>query len=131
MDSYTKREDGQPAAASETASADEDAGTPAARKRGSRAEEKARKRAEAEARNARKSVGKLEREVAKLESAIEALEATQKERSDQLADPDVYADKARSGELITAFKDGQAELEKLQGRWERALTELEAANAEQ
>jgi ATP-binding cassette subfamily F protein 3 len=97
--------------------------------RESREDEKARKRREAEQRNGKTREKKLASEVATLEGAIEKMEAAQKQRSDQLADPEVYADKARSHTLITEFRDAQVELEKAQARWEQALTELEALRA--
>jgi ATP-binding cassette subfamily F protein 3 len=97
--------------------------------RESRDEEKARKRREAEERNSKGRDKQLAKEVSTLEAAIETLEAAQKERSAQLADPAVYADKARSQKLIGEFQTAQAELEKKQARWEQALTELEALRA--
>ena len=97
--------------------------------RESREEEKARKRREAEQRNGKTREKKLASEVATLEGVIEKLEAAQKQRSDQLADPEVYADKARSHSLINEFRDAQAELEKAQARWEQTLTELETLRA--
>jgi len=97
--------------------------------RESRDDEKARKRREAEERNSKGRDKQLAKEVSALEAAIETLEAAQKERSAQLADPAVYADKQRSQKLLTEFRDAQAELEKKQARWEQALTELEALRA--
>jgi len=94
--------------------------------RESRDDEKARKRREAEERNSKGRDKQLAKEVSTLEAAIETLETAQKERSAQLADPAVYADKQRSQKLLGEFKDAQAELEKKQARWEQALTELEA-----
>ncbi|HET8934747.1 MAG TPA: ATP-binding cassette domain-containing protein, partial [Polyangiales bacterium] len=70
-------------------------------------------------------VQKLERDSADLEAQISALEATQKERSDLLADPDVYADKDRSSKLLAEFRAAQPELEKLTARWEQVQTELD------
>ncbi|MFI5309082.1 MAG: ABC-F family ATP-binding cassette domain-containing protein, partial [Polyangiales bacterium] len=90
-----------------------------------RSEDKARKQREAQARQEQARQKKLRAEVERLEEQIAALEAAQAERSTALADPDVYADKARSQSLIESFKAAQQELELLQSRWERALTELE------
>jgi ATP-binding cassette subfamily F protein 3 len=70
-------------------------------------------------------VAKLERESSDLETKITALEAAQKERSELLADPDVYADKARSTQLLSEFRAAQPELDKLTARWEQVLQELE------
>jgi ATP-binding cassette subfamily F protein 3 len=97
--------------------------------RESREDEKARKRREAEERNSKGREKQLAKEVATLEAAIETLEAAQKQRSEQLADPEVYADKARSQKLIGEFQTAQVELEKKQARWEQALTELEAVRS--
>jgi ATP-binding cassette subfamily F protein 3 len=97
--------------------------------RGGREAEKERKRQEAQSRLGRSEERKLQSEVSRLEQEIAALESAQAERSSALADPDVYADKARSQSLIEAFRDAQQALELLQSRWEQALTELEAVKA--
>jgi len=98
--------------------------------RGDREAEKARKRKEAEERSKGGGAEKrLGNEVERLEREIAALETAQAERSAQLSDPEVYADKARSQTLIDGFRDAQHKLESLQARWEKALTELEAARA--
>jgi ATP-binding cassette subfamily F protein 3 len=68
---------------------------------------------------------KLEREVADLETKIGEIETAQKQRSELLADPAVYADKERSTKLLAEFKDSQRELESLTKRWETAQSELE------
>ena len=70
-------------------------------------------------------IAKLEREIAELETKIGALESAQKERSDLLADPTVYADKAQSTKLLEEFRKEQPELEKLTARWEQLQLELE------
>jgi ATP-binding cassette subfamily F protein 3 len=70
-------------------------------------------------------VVKLERESSDLEAQIGTLEAAQKQRSEQLADPDVYADKERSAKLLAEFRSTQPELEKLTARWEQVQLELE------
>jgi ATP-binding cassette, subfamily F, member 3 len=71
---------------------------------------------------------KLEREVADLESKIGELETAQKQRSELLADPAVYADKERSTKLLAEFKDAQQDLDGLTKRWESAQSELEGLN---
>jgi ATP-binding cassette, subfamily F, member 3 len=68
---------------------------------------------------------KLEREVADLETKIGALETAQKQRSELLADPAVYADKERSTKLLAEFKDAQRDLDALTKKWESAQSELE------
>ena len=97
--------------------------------RGDREAEKERKRKEAELRTTRSAEKRLANEVERLEREIAELESAQAERSSQLADPDVYADKTRSQTLIDAFRSAQQKLESLQARWEQALTELESARA--
>ncbi len=68
---------------------------------------------------------KLEKSIAELEAKIAELEQAQKSRSEQLADPEVYADKQRSAKLLVEFKAAQEELDKVSARWEREQTELE------
>ena len=63
------------------------------------------------------------------ETKITALETAQKERSDLLADPSVYADKQRSSQLLAEFREQQPELERLTARWEQAISELESLTA--
>ncbi len=126
MDSCRRRQDGQ---SREGAAPAATAAAPAAARqqpRQAREQEKARKAREAQQRKQQNRDKKLRAEVERLEREIGALEAAQAERSTALADPEVYADKARSQRLIDAFKAAQQELEVLQSRWERALTELEA-----
>jgi ATP-binding cassette subfamily F protein 3 len=82
-----------------------------------------------QARASKNRVQKLEREVKELESKIAALEKAQRERSDLLADPGVYADKQRSSQLLSDFKNDQPELDRLTTRWEVAQGELEAVAA--
>jgi ATP-binding cassette subfamily F protein 3 len=73
-------------------------------------------------------VTKLERESSDLEAQIGVLEAAQKERSELLAQPDVYADKERSTKLLGEFRVAQPELDKLTARWEQVQLELEELN---
>jgi len=75
-------------------------------------------------------VQQLQRESQDLETKIAALEVTQKERSDLLADPDVYADKQRSTQLLQEFRHDQPELERLMARWEAVQLELEGDAAD-
>jgi ATP-binding cassette subfamily F protein 3 len=77
-------------------------------------------------RKSKNRLQKLEREVAELETRIGELESAQRQRSDLLADPSVYADKQRSTQLLAEFKDNQPELDRLTTRWEQAQVELEA-----
>ena len=79
---------------------------------------RASKRREHEPRQQRAQEKKLAPQVERLEQDIAKLEAAQAERSAQLADPEVYADKARSQKLIEEFRAAQRELEQLQARWE-------------
>jgi len=92
-----------------------------------RADRKAGKRAEAEARNsksratrdARKKVDRLERKAAAAEERLRVL-------GERLADPDVYADKDLMNELIGQHATAEAEAGKLMEAWEQAATDLES-----
>jgi ATP-binding cassette, subfamily F, member 3 len=97
----------------------------------SRDDDKARKRREAEAR-ARRSVklGPLEKTVAQLEERVSVLEAEQKARSAELADPTVYDEAARRNRLLSEYQGAADKLEELTARWEAAMADLETAKAE-
>ena len=97
----------------------------------SKEDEKARKRREAEGRQKRGTkLGPLEKTVAQLEERVSVLEAEQKTRSAELADPSVYADAARRNKLLVEFQGGADKLDELNTRWEQAMAQLEAARAE-
>ncbi|HEX5058423.1 MAG TPA: ATP-binding cassette domain-containing protein, partial [Kofleriaceae bacterium] len=97
----------------------------------SREDDKARKRREAEARQKRTAkLGPLEKQVAQLEERVGVLEAEQKVRSAELADPTVYDDAARRNKLLADYQSAQEKLEELTARWEAAMAELEAAKAD-
>ncbi|MFM8559904.1 MAG: ABC-F family ATP-binding cassette domain-containing protein [bacterium] len=87
---------------------------PATERKSDRASDRAADRA---AQNAAK---KRERELAKLEAEISAREARVKALEDQLADPELYHDVARSKDLVAEYERVRAELESM---WER-LAEL-------
>jgi ATP-binding cassette, subfamily F, member 3 len=90
--------------------------------------EKDRKRLEAEARQRRSVVeGPIKKEIAKLEERIAKVEAEQKDREGQLADPVLYNDFARAKPLMDAHRAGKTELEDLYARWEAAQEKLAAA----
>ena len=96
-----------------------------------RDDDKARKRREAETRQKRAAkLGPLEKQVAQLEERIAVLEAEQKVRSAELADPSVYDDAARRNKLLSDFQTAQDKLEELTGRWETAMAQLESAKSE-
>ncbi len=97
----------------------------------SRADEKERKRREAQQRSERsRKVGPLKRKVEELEARIATLEQAQKERSDLLADPVVYADKQRSNQLISEFKNDATRLTAATEEWERAQADLDRLESE-
>jgi ATP-binding cassette subfamily F protein 3 len=97
----------------------------------SRAQERARKRAEAEERRARQErVRPLQKRVDTLEAEIDALEGEQTMRNRSLADPALYDDAARRDALLTEFADAQARLDDITAQWEVATAELEAAQSE-
>ena len=89
---------------------------------------KARKRQEAEARNTshantkqlRNAVKTAERKWEKAESNVAELQA-------KLADPEIYADKDRMNELITAHDAAKEQAAELMTEWETATEALEAA----
>ncbi len=86
-----------------------------------------RRRAEAEARNARYRLEKpLRDEIARLEARIAALEADEKEASAALADPALYQDFARAKPLIERQRAAKEELEELYAAWEAAQQQLAA-----
>ncbi|SET02389.1 ABC-F family ATP-binding cassette domain-containing protein [Stigmatella erecta] len=92
--------------------------------------EKDRKRLEAEARQRRNTVeGPIKKEIAKIEERIAKLEATQKEREAQLADPELYNDFARAKPLMDTHRAGKEELEALYAAWETAQEKLAEAAA--
>jgi ATP-binding cassette subfamily F protein 3 len=91
-------------------------------------DDKLRKRREAQLRQERSKVlGPLEKQVASLEERIAELEVAQKQRSEDLADPSVYADESRRRTLLGGYQDAQDKLDELTARWEKAMAELEAA----
>jgi ATP-binding cassette, subfamily F, member 3 len=97
----------------------------------SREDDKARKRREAEARQKRNAkLGPLEKLVAQLEERVGGLEAEQKARSAELADPTVYDDAARRNKLLSDYQSSADKLEELTARWEKAMAELEVARAQ-
>jgi ATP-binding cassette subfamily F protein 3 len=92
--------------------------------------EKERKRLEAEARQRRSVVeGPIKKEIARIEERIAKLEAEQKDREAQLADPALYNDFARAKPLMDTHRAGKEELESLYLEWEAAQEKLAAAAA--
>ena len=101
-----------------------------AQDRASREGEKERKRREAELRQQRSKVLKpLKDRIALLEKKIESAEAGQKQTTEQLSDPTVYADTKRRSELLSKFEEQKAELTKLTSEWEALSIELEEKEA--
>ncbi len=89
--------------------------------------EKDRRRAEAEARQAKsRAAGPLKKEIARLEARIAEVEAAQKEREQALVDPAFASDYAKSRPVMEAHREGVEELETLYARWETASAELSA-----
>jgi ATP-binding cassette, subfamily F, member 3 len=92
--------------------------------------EKERKRLEAEARQRRSAVeGPIKKEIGRIEERIARLEAEQKEREAQLADPELYNDFARAKPLMDTHRAVKEELESLYMEWEAAQEKLAAASA--
>ncbi len=99
--------------------------------RTSREQDKERKRREAELRNRRhRLLGPKQKLVEQLERRITKLEEEQKKLSAELSDPEVYAEDKRRNQLLDAYQKSSSKLEELTGRWEVAVEELEAAEAE-
>jgi ATP-binding cassette subfamily F protein 3 len=97
----------------------------------SRADDKERKRREAEQRAKSSKVLKpLREKVQKLEARIEALEAQKKEVTEQLGDASVYADAKKRNDLLKKFEETKDELELLTSQWEAASVELEQRESE-
>jgi ATP-binding cassette subfamily F protein 3 len=98
--------------------------------KGTREEEKARKRRDAELRQKRaRSVGPLEKRVAEIETRVTELEEEQRVRGAELSDPAVYDDAPRRDRLLREYQLAQDKLEELTGRWEVAQDELDQALA--
>ena len=94
--------------------------------RGSRDNQKERKRKEAELRKLRNTkLRPAKQKVTKLEDRIAKLESSQSDRSTLLSDPEVYADATKRDELLADFEKNQKKLEELTARWENAVQELE------
>ena len=89
------------------------------------------RRREAELRNERNKVlGPLRKRVAEMEARIAGLEAAQKQRSAQLADPATYADDKLRASLLNGYQKDADTLEDLTRRWEIGVAELEQVEAE-
>jgi ATP-binding cassette subfamily F protein 3 len=96
----------------------------------SRDDDKVRKRREAEQRQKKTAkLGPLEKLVAQLEERIGVLEAEQKARAAELADPSVYDEAPRRNKLLSDYQGASDKLEELTARWEKSMAELEAARA--
>jgi len=92
--------------------------------------EKERRRAEAEARNARYRLEKpLREEIARLEARIEVLEGEEREATAALADPALYQDFARAKPLIDRQRAAKDELATRYAEWESAQERLAALGA--
>jgi len=90
-----------------------------------------RRRAEADARNARYRQEKPLRErIGALEARIAALEGEEREATAALADPALYQDFARAKPLIERQHAAKVELERLYTEWEEASANLLALQAE-
>jgi len=109
---------------------EEAAPRPAADPPGGKGAERGRRRAEAEARNARYRQEKPVRDrLAMLEARIAELERVAREATTALADPALYQDFARARPHVEAQKRAQAELAPLYAEWEGLSLELERIDA--
>ncbi|HET8733076.1 MAG TPA: ABC-F family ATP-binding cassette domain-containing protein [Anaeromyxobacteraceae bacterium] len=92
--------------------------------------EKERRRAEAEARNARSRRERpVREEIERLEARIAALEAEERETTSALADPGLYQDFSRAKPLIERQAAAKAELAERYAEWESAQERLAALGA--
>ncbi|HTP29059.1 MAG TPA: ABC-F family ATP-binding cassette domain-containing protein [Anaeromyxobacteraceae bacterium] len=89
--------------------------------------DKDRRRAEAEARNARNARERPLRDaIARIEARIAELEGTERASLAALADPTVYQDRARARSHAEALAAAKAELALRYSEWEASQLELEA-----
>ena len=87
--------------------------------------EKERRRLDAEARQKRSAIeGPLKKEIAAIEARIAVLEAGQKAREEQLADPALYNDFARARPISDAHRVAKDELDALYAKWDGAQERL-------
>jgi ATP-binding cassette, subfamily F, member 3 len=131
MDSCRRRlgENSEPTGNDEAAAQASEPGEDGARK--SRADEKVRRRREAEERNRRSArLGPITSRIETLEQRIAELEKAQAERGAALSDPEVYADDRRRRQLLGEFQDAQAKIEELTARWESSHEELAAVESQ-
>ena len=99
--------------------------------RGNRSDDKERKRREAEQRQLRNRVIKpLKDKLSLLEGKIEKLETQQKQISEKLSDPNVYADSKRRDQLLAEFDTNKRELDQLTQQWEALTLEIDAKESE-
>jgi ATP-binding cassette subfamily F protein 3 len=97
----------------------------------SRAEDKERKPKAAEIRQTKaKLLTPLRDRTGVLEPKIEELELQQKQTTEKLSDPAVYADAKRRNDLLAGFEERRATLAKLTEEWEQKTLELEQQEAE-
>jgi len=116
-------------AAEESARAERGAGAggPESRRDGRDLTDKERRRAEAEARNARYAREKPLRDaIERIEARVGELEAAQRAAEAALADPALYQDFARARPHVEALAAAKDELARLYGEWEARHAELEA-----
>ncbi len=100
------------------------------RGQGSVLSDKDRRRAEADARNARHRIEKpLRDEIVRLEERIAALEQDERDATAALADPALYQDFARAKPLIERQHAAKEELERLYAEWEEAQERLAALSS--
>ena len=78
----------------------------------------------------RRVLGPIEERLRVIEEQITAIEVVQRQRTEALADPAVYADPVKGAELNRAFHEDQRRLVELNARWEEVGSELDSARAE-
>jgi ATP-binding cassette, subfamily F, member 3 len=104
-------------------------GTPAPDKRGRETDKERRRREASERARRRVVLGPIEERLGAVEEEITALETAQRERTEVLADPTIYADPAKSAEIHRALRQDALRLKELNSQWESVGGELDAARA--
>jgi ATP-binding cassette subfamily F protein 3 len=99
----------------------------APREKASRADDKERKRLEAEERRSKRRLLELEKKAADLSARMQTLDAAQKARGEAIDSPQAQADHDLRFKLIAEYQTGHMELEALSAEWMEAE---EAAEAE-
>ncbi len=98
----------------------------------SKDDRRARKRSEAEARQRlARAAGPLKKKLAEAEAEVARLEALEKELSEALCDPAVFADGQKSSRLLAEYGKAKKDLDEWMFRWEKIHEEIERVKGEE